>query len=307
MYEQRISNPSRAKYRRKPSALFVPPLLPTLVDEPPEGSQWQHELKYDGYRTLIVVDYGKGRAFAHNRFNWTDKYTPIVGEALRLGCKSAAIDGEVIVQDERGFPDFDALRATIEGEPHRLVFMASDLLELNVEDLRPEPLTRRKELLLRLIGEHDPARAIQYVETIGETGAKALELAYLHEIEGLVSKKVRSTYQSGRQRTWLKTKCYDEGDFLVIGAEREPGKPPFGLLARETADGLEYAGSAFVSLGGDERDRFWETIEANKIAKPAIPMSRRKFASWTKPTLRVRAQHVRAPGKLRHATIREIL
>jgi ATP-dependent DNA ligase len=66
MLHEPILNPSRAKYRREPSKLFVPPLLPTLVPTPPEGADWEHEIKYDGYRTLIVLDHGKCWAFTRN-------------------------------------------------------------------------------------------------------------------------------------------------------------------------------------------------------------------------------------------------
>ena len=102
MLELPILNPSRARHRREPSKLFVPPLLPTLVEVPPEGEEWEHEIKYDGYRTLIVNDYGKVRAFTRNGHDCTDRYVPVAGAAGRLRCKSASLDGEIIVQDEQG-------------------------------------------------------------------------------------------------------------------------------------------------------------------------------------------------------------
>lgn len=165
MLYDRILNPSRAKHRRDPGTLFVPPLLPTLVTEPPMVEEWENEIKYDGYRTLIVLDHGEARAFTRNGHQWTDRYAPLVGAALRLRCKSASIDGEMIVQDEHARSDFAGLRSAIEREPHRLVFMAFDLIELDGENLRAQPLRLRRLKLLRLIGKHDPSTPIQFSES----------------------------------------------------------------------------------------------------------------------------------------------
>jgi bifunctional non-homologous end joining protein LigD len=308
MLEAPILNPSRAKYRRRPYALFVPPLLPTLVDTPPEGERWEHEIKYDGYRTLIVVDYGKGRAFTRNGHDWTDKYAGVAGAACLLTKRSASIDGEMIVQDETGRSDFGALRSAISGQPQRLIFMAFDLLELDGEDLRQEPLRIRRDKLARLIGKANPASPIQFSESLGGSGPEMLQAACAMGLEGIVSKRVDSKYRSGRSAAWLKTKCYGEDEFTVIGAEHEPGKPAFALLARPGDDGLEYAGSAFVTLAGEARNRFWEMVEARKRAKPVIPMEKGKARRWVEPGMRVRAQFLAGEhGHLRHASIRELL
>lgn len=310
MLHEPIANPSRAKYRRKPDALFVPPLLPTLVDAAPEGPEWQHELKYDGYRTLVVNNAGRGSAFTRNGHDWTERYSNVVGQACRLKCRSCSLDGEMIVQDECGRSDFRALRGVIErpAERHRLAFMAFDLLDLDGYDMRAEPLSYRREKLRWLIGSHNPRSPLQYSESSTGTGAELLEAACAMGLEGIVSKKRRSTYRSGRQKSWLKVKCYDEGEYTVIGAEHEPGKPAFALLAREGDGGLEYAGSAFVTLAGATRDRFWDMVEAKRRSKPAIPMERGKARRWVDPVMRVRAQYLRGEhGHLRHASIKELL
>lgn len=264
----------------------MPPLLPTLVTEPPEGEEWEHEIKYDGYRTLIVLDHGKARAFTRNGHQWKDRYAPVVGAALRLRCKSASIDGEMIVPDEHGRSDFAGLRS--EGEPHRLVFMAFDLIGLNGEDLRTEPLRVRRQKLHRLVGNQDPSTPIQLSESQQFFGRDLLAAACAMGLEGIVSKRLDSRYRSGRQRSWLKIKCYDEGEYLVIGAEHEPGKPASALLAREGSADLEYAGSAFVTLAGEERDRFWTSVEQHRPADPAVGIQKREGARWVEPVMRVR-------------------
>jgi ATP dependent DNA ligase domain len=124
---------------------FVPPLLPTLVDEPPAGDGWLHEITHDGYRTILVIDRGGARAFIRHGNDWTRRYRPIVSAAGWVPCRSAILDGEVVVQDEAGRSDYAALRDAIEGEPHRLIFFAFDLLHLNGRDLRAAPLIERRE------------------------------------------------------------------------------------------------------------------------------------------------------------------
>jgi bifunctional non-homologous end joining protein LigD len=113
---------------------FIRPETPTLVPEPPAGEGWIHEIKYDGYRTLIVMDQGKVRAYSRPGRDWTGPYRRVVEACAKLSCKAALIDGEVIVQDENGLSDFEALRSAIHKAPHRIVFFAFDLLNLNNED-----------------------------------------------------------------------------------------------------------------------------------------------------------------------------
>jgi len=130
---------------------FIKPELPTLVAEPPTGEGWIHEIKYDGYRTLIAIDRGQVRAFTRNGNDWTRAYGRVVEASAKLACETALLDGEMVVQDETGLADFDALRSAIHKAPHRLVFFAFDLLCLNSRDLRGRPLMERRELLIDLI------------------------------------------------------------------------------------------------------------------------------------------------------------
>src|SRR5262245_10772131 len=122
-------------------------MLPSLVLEPPASDNWCHEIKHDGFRTMLVVDSGTARAFSRNGFNWSDRYRPIVEAASKLRCRSAVIDGEVIVQDGDGRSDFEAIRYAMASAQHRLVFFAFDLPYLNNEDLRDAPLEERRDLL----------------------------------------------------------------------------------------------------------------------------------------------------------------
>jgi ATP-dependent DNA ligase len=158
-----------------------------------------------------------------------------------------------------------------------------------------------------LVGPHARDIPIQFSKSLQGRGAVILEAACGMELEGTVSKKLSSRYRSGRQTSWLKAKYYEEGDFVVIGTKHEPGKPAFALLARETTSGQEYAGSAFLTPAGGERDRFREVIEHSGLRKSPLQMEKRRSARWVEPELRVRVQHLKGRGKLRHAMVREIL
>jgi bifunctional non-homologous end joining protein LigD len=177
---------------------FVRPEIPKLVPEPPTGEGWIHEIKYDGYRTLIAIDRGQVRAFTRNGNDWTTAYKRVVTACTRLACKTAVIDGEVIVQDEQGVSDFQALRSAIYTAPHRLVFFAFDLLHLDSQDLRGRPLMERRALLRKLI-KRDP---------------------------------------------WLKVKNMVEGEFILLGTDRDSDGVPWALLASDRNGRLEFAGPA---------------------------------------------------------------
>jgi bifunctional non-homologous end joining protein LigD len=289
-----------------PRLKFIPPMLPTLSDEPPEGNGWLHEIKFDGYRTQLCIEQGRVRAYTRNGHDWSKRYMPVVEAAARLRCDSAIIDGEMIVQDEQGRCDFHNLKGIIAKEPERLVLMAFDLLHLNGVDVRQQPVERRREMLEGLIGEADPTQAIHFSQSATSGPSDFLAAVDAMGLEGIVSKKLGSRYRSGHQKAWLKTKCFTEEEFVVIGTERGD-KAPVALLARETDGKLEYVGGAMVTLRQRERDRFWNAAEELRIAKPALPMKPRKNASWTRPAMRVRVRTLRGEEQLRHATVREML
>jgi ATP-dependent DNA ligase len=291
--------------RHAPPA-FVPLLLPSLVEEPPAGG-FLHEIKHDGFRTSLTIGGGRVRAFTRRGHDWSGRYGRIVEAAAALPCRSALIDGEAIVQAPDGRSSLEALQNAIYYEPHRIVYYAFDLLRLDGENLCGRPLEERKARLADLIGMVEPTAAIHLCEAIAGDGAKIFAAAEAMGLEGIVSKRAGSRYASGRSRVWLKTKAMTEGEFVVVGMEPNPGAAPLALLARDTEEGLVYAGSAFVTLRAPHRDAFWIRTEALKVPKPVCPELRRTKASYVRPELRVRARHLRGEGMLRHASLQAII
>jgi bifunctional non-homologous end joining protein LigD len=293
--------------RHVPTAVqfgFVPPLIPVLVEQPPAGDGWLHEIKQDGYRTQLVLDRGNARAFTRRGNDWTARYGRIVSAAAHLRCRSAILDGEVIVQDANGVSDFGVLRSAIDYEPHRLLFYAFDLLHLNGKDLRGVPLIERRDALRRLLDGAAGDGAIQFSEHTDGSGAEVFVAAESMGLEGIVSKRAASRYVSGSSRNWLKTKCFAESDLILIGTEIGKDGKPVALLARHAEGKLAFAGGALIALPSVERDRLWNATEPLEVSRPAFRLPGRRNARWLKPDLVVRVRHLKASGKdLRHATV----
>ena len=277
---------------------FIPPMLPTLVSEPPEGTDWIHEIKYDGWRTQIVVENSQARVFTRNGHDWTQQFAPVAAAALRLGHDGLILDGEMIVPGPDGKPDYQALRRLVKTTPAAMRFVAFDILNLDGHDLRGMPLNERRHLLEDAV---TPAvEPIRFSESYHGTGADFFAAAEGMGLEGMVSKRADGTYISGRTRAWLKTKSYSEATYDIIGVQREPGQPAMVLMA----DKGQYMGGAFVTLPRGVRERLWSRVQAKGGGLAPKGLKAEK-AEWVKPGLRGRVKFLRGEEKLRHASLQE--
>jgi bifunctional non-homologous end joining protein LigD len=283
---------------------FIEPQLATSVDHPPPRAGWIHEVKHDGYRTILIIERQKARAYTRNGFDWTDRYAGIIKAAAKLGCRSTVIDGEVIVQNKDGISDFDALKSAIRWRPQCLIFCAFDILHLNGKDLRDRPLLERRAKLQELIPSEHPFLFSE--EFTGEAGA-FFQACADHQLEGIVSKLASSKYRSGRSKTWLKTKCFTEGSFVIIGTDRDRKTgAQRALLAKAGAQGLAYAGAAFFAVPGETGRDLFERLRRLSATHSPIAGLRLKDAKWVRPEVTARVRHLVGPSYLRHATVRTI-
>jgi len=281
---------------------FIKPQLATSVAQPPPRAGWIHEVKHDGYRTLLIIERRKARAYTRNGFDWTERYAGITKAGAKLDCRSAIIDGEVIVQNERGVSDFDALKSAIRWRSQSLIFCAFDLLHLNGKDLRDRPLLERRIKLKELVPTEHPFLFSE--EFTGDPDA-FFQACADQQLEGIVSKLASSKYRSGRSKTWLKTKCFTESSLVIVGIARDrKTKAPVALLARAQQHGLSYAGSAFIALSEYERNELRARLEVSKLQRCTIPTLRFPDAQWVKPQLTARVRHLAGAKYLRHATVR---
>jgi bifunctional non-homologous end joining protein LigD len=207
---------ARQHWRSKdadPMPPFVAPQLCRLVERPPEGAGWAHEIKFDGYRMQLRVEDGEARLRTRKGLDWTDRFAAIAKAAAKA--PDGLIDGEVVALDEAGAPDFASLQAALaEGRTERLVFFAFDLLWAEGEDLRQLPLARRKARLAELLPKRSAnLRLVEHFEAAGEA---ILNSACKLSLEGIVSKRLDAPYVSGRGDAWTKAKCR-AGHEVVLG------------------------------------------------------------------------------------------
>jgi bifunctional non-homologous end joining protein LigD len=252
----RAAKPSRARSpkntpkRAKAAALepaMLEPELATLVSEAPEGDEWVHELKFDGYRLVAVLEQGNVRLLTRHGNDWTERM-PALARALGRLMRDAVLDGEVVVLDEHGVSNFQRLQNSLSaGSSAELVYYAFDLLFLDGEDRRSLPLVERKRALAEL-WKSVPASARAVLRTsdhvVGQ-GAAFFRTACDLGAEGIVSKRGGAPYRAGRGRDWLKVKCLKRQEFVIVGFT-EPGgsRSHFGalLLAVRGERGFVYAG-----------------------------------------------------------------
>ncbi|WP_348629422.1 ATP-dependent DNA ligase [Mesorhizobium sp. M7A.T.Ca.US.000.02.2.1] len=265
-----------------------------------DRGQLDSEIKYDGYRTQVIVEDGTARTITRRGYDWSSTYKTIVEAAATIP-KSAIIDGEAIVLNEKGVSDFHSVRSAMRWAPDRIIFVAFDLLHHDGIDLRREPLLARREKLLELVGT--AKGVIQYSHHVHGGGADFYAAVDRMGLEGMVSKREESSYRSGDTEAWVKTKCYEEVDFEVAGVQRTPGSAPLALMATRDAE-RRYVGSANIALTKAMRERLYAKVQEGKGSPPRG--ADKPDAEWIEPGLVGRVKTLKRENKLRHATLRAI-
>jgi len=268
---------------------FVAPQLATLVTSPPEGEEWLHEIKYDGYRAIAAIAAGNVRIYTRSHQDWTAKFSSIA-EALRsLKLASALLDGEIVVLDAEGRSSFQRLQNAIRDKRTPLTYYVFDILEFDGRDLRAEPLKRRKEILRKALrGAPD---AIRYSEDVAGHGGEVLAKACSLGLEGIVSKQANKPYVSRRSMSWLKSKCLGSDEFVIGGyrLSNKKGRPFASLLLGEyVGDELHYRGR--VGTGFDTamlEDLGAKLEKCARKTSPFVdaPRAILRDARWVEPRL----------------------
>jgi bifunctional non-homologous end joining protein LigD len=198
---------------------YVAPCEPVLVRTPPAGPDWLHEVKFDGYRMLSVIDAGNVRIHTRRGLDWTPRMPGIAQALSHLKLRSAVLDGEAIQGGRDGTPDFFALHAALaKRSAPDAILMLFDLLYLDGEDLRESPLTERRNMLLSLLRRPPPQ--LRFSHGLAGDGPVAFRAACEIGLEGIVSKRRNSPYRSGKSDAWRKAKCTTTEHFAVIGRDR---------------------------------------------------------------------------------------
>ena len=277
--------------RRKPRGSelmpeFIAPELCKLIEQPPSGAGWVHEVKFDGYRIQARIEEGRVVLRTRRGLNWTAKFRAIARAGARL--PDGIYDGEIVSLDKKGAPDFGALQAALaEGKTDELIYFVFDLLFAEGEDLQKVPLRERKSTLERIIAKLDNL-PIRYVEHFEVSGESVLDTARKMSLEGIVSKQLNDIYRPG-QRDWTKTKCR-AGQEVVLGGWTSEGTRFRSLLAGVYLEKrFVYAGRIGTGFGEDVVKRILPrlkelTVDKNPFEGQNAPRQQ-PGVYWLKPEL----------------------
>ncbi|TBN37966.1 DNA ligase D [Pseudomonas sp. BGI-2] len=287
------------------------PELATLVEKAPQGD-WSYEIKFDGYRIMARIDHDEVKLFTRNGHDWTHKL-PKQAEALAsLGLESAWLDGEMVVADEQGVPDFQALQNAFESNRSGdIVYYLFDMPYLNGVDLREVPVEERRVALATVLKPNkDPL--LRFSDAFGEEPEALLNSACQMQMEGLIGKRLGSPYVSRRSSDWIKLKCKHRQEFVVVGYTDPKGsRNAFGALLlglhdRDSGE-LRYTGKVGTGFNETTLKHIYEQLKPLLAKKPAVVNPPAGFEAkgvhWLKPVLlaEVAFAEMTKDGSVRHA------
>jgi bifunctional non-homologous end joining protein LigD len=287
------------------------PELATLVDEPPANfEEWIFEVKYDGYRILARIEGKEVVLITRNGNDWTAKLEPLRAALAKLTLPDGWYDGEIVVHDETGRPDFGLLQQAFDGaRTAGIVYFLFDAPFLGGYDLRQAPLVQRRQLLGKALGKLPEKGMVRFSAELHAAPAEIVAAACKMGLEGVIGKRRDSTYTSRRSGDWIKLKCGQRQEF-VIGGYTDPqgartgiGSLLLGVYGKDGA--LHYAGN--VGTGFNEKTLRDLTARLKKLAVDDSPFSSSraiaKKAHWVKPRLvaEVSFSEWTRSGSVRHA------
>ncbi|MDI1330929.1 DNA ligase D [Pseudomonas sp.] len=287
------------------------PELATLVEKAPPG-EWSYEIKFDGYRIMARIDHDEVKLFTRNGHDWTHKL-PKQAEALAaLGLESAWLDGEMVVANEQGVPDFQALQNAFESNRSgNILYYLFDMPYLNGVDLREVPVEERRVALATVLKPNkDPL--LRFSDAFGEEPEALLNSACQMQMEGLIGKRLGSPYVSRRSSDWIKLKCKHRQEFVVVGftdpqgARNAFGALLLGLHDRDSGE-LRYAGKVGTGFNETTLKHIYEQLKPLQVKKPAVVNPPTGFDAkgvhWLKPVLlaEVAFAEMTKDGSVRHA------
>lgn len=280
------------------------------MDHAPEGDDWLHELKYDGYRILARLDGDEPALVTRGGHDWSDRFPHVTRAVRHLGLDGTILDGEVAVPAPDGTTDFQALQNRMNrGHGTEVSYFVFDLPYYRGRDLRRTPIEERKRILRGILERAPDSRVLRYSDHIEGQGARVAEHACRLALEGVVAKRKGSGYRPGRTRDWVKVKCLDRQEF-VIGGWTEPSgsRSGFGALLLGWYDDGRLVYSGRVGTGFDAatlleiRERLDDLDRSRPPFHPPPTGAAARGVHWVEPALvaEVRFAGWTGEGRLRH-------
>ncbi|HEY6257719.1 MAG TPA: DNA ligase D, partial [Xanthobacteraceae bacterium] len=279
--------------RKKLLPQFQEPSLASPCEKPPSGPKWIHEIKHNGYRMQARIDAGVVRLLTRKALDWTERFASIAAAVKKIGLASALLDGEVVVEEANGITSFNNLQADLSsGRQDRFRYFVFDLLYCEGFDLTKAALIDRKNLLQQILADLPEGLPIRYSEHLETDGPTMLEHSCRFGLEGIVSKRKDLPYRAGRGDHWLKSKCIDRQEFVILGYvpstadSRAVGALALGYYADQA---LTYAGRVGTGWSGEQARSLREALDAIAAKKPqlgnALPLGTEKGVVWVEPRL----------------------
>jgi bifunctional non-homologous end joining protein LigD len=304
----------RDKPARRAGALpgFVPPQLATLREAAPEGAGWVHEAKFDGYRIQTRLEDRKVKLLTRKGLDWTHKFKPVASAIAQLDTDGALIDGEIVVETE-GVSDFSALQDALKHNKSNFVYYVFDLLHLEGVDLRAKPLIERKAALEKLLEDTDRNGIVRYSEHFAISGSEMLVHACHANLEGVISKRRDAPYRSGRSDDWIKSKCGQNQEFVIVGykdASHLKGAVGALVLGYNEGGTLRYGGRSGTGYSMETARDLWKKLQPLRRDTPAFgklpPEERGRKGIWVEPKLvaEIVFRGFTAQGHVRHAVFK---
>jgi bifunctional non-homologous end joining protein LigD len=293
--------------------------LATLVAQPPEGKQWLHEVKYDGYRLLGFLAGSEVALRTRNGLDWTDKFPSIADSIRKLKAKDAVVDMEAVIPDASGKTSFQRLQGALSdaGNAKRIMAYVFDLLHCDAQRLTELTIIERKAKLKVLLQDSGPGKALNFSEHVVGQGKEIYEKSCALGLEGVVSKLADGPYVIGRGRSWLKSKCTKSQEFIVLGYSnaRSGGRALGAVYLGYYKDGkLSYAGkvgTGFTMRGARELTLRVEPLAASKPVLSRADMrdvgaAEWKSIHWVKPQLLCEVSFTEwtSDGSIRHPSFK---
>ena len=279
-------------------------MLAKETDKAFDDKDWLFEIKWDGYRAVSEIRKKVVLLYSRNGLNFREKY-PVVGEQLKKINVEAVLDGEIVVLNDEGKPDFQLLQHYSENPDKPIQYYVFDLLELNGHDTTGLKLTERKELLKKLIPENE---VIKYSDHIVENGKSFFEVSKEKNLEGIMAKKMDSKYYPGKRSSdWLKIKSHKTAEAIIAGYTAPSGaRKYFGalILASKEKNKLEYIGHTGTGFNYETLKEMYERLQP--LIQEESPFDKKiktnSPVTWVKPKLvcEIKYSEVTADGKFRH-------
>lgn len=282
-----------------------PPQLASLVARPPHGKYFW-EIKFDGYRMMIRVQSGKVTLYTKNGADWTSRFKVVAEEVASLALEDAWLDAELVMQDAEGRPDFGALQEAISRRrTGDLVLYVFDLMYYCKADLRAKKLEYRRSRLKALL-EDQQTLHVKFSEDFDQSVESLLASACAMNLEGLIGKRAGSTYSSSRNGDWVKLKCQNRQEFIIVGyTQTATGLGSVLLASHDESGALKYAGKVGSGFNARSLQSVGKALKAIVVDTSALSdpgAVTLKHPVWVQPSLvcEIRFAEITRNGRIRH-------